>query len=64
MHALALSQLALDENKVTPGIIGFLVFLALGAATWMLLKSMNRQFKKVDFVEEPEPEAQDAPSKG
>jgi hypothetical protein len=59
MHALAagpLAHLALDENKVTPGILGFLIFLALGAATWFLLKNMNRQFKKVDFVEEPEPE--------
>jgi hypothetical protein len=72
MHALAsghLVQLALDENKVTPGILGFLIFLALGAATWFLLKSMNRQFKKVDFVEEPDPEAEqpehtkDAPAK-
>lgn len=47
--------LALDDNKVTPGLLGFVVFAALGVATWFLVKSMNKQFKRVDFVEEPEP---------
>ncbi|GAA2149887.1 hypothetical protein GCM10009760_43570 [Kitasatospora kazusensis] len=46
--------LALDDNKVTPGLLGFVVFAALGIATWFLVKSMNKQFKRVDFVEEPE----------
>ncbi|MER8182902.1 hypothetical protein [Kitasatospora sp. NPDC094015] len=46
--------LALDETKVTPGLLGFVVFAALGVATWFLLKSMNTRFKKIDFVEEPE----------
>ncbi|WP_269432068.1 hypothetical protein [Saccharothrix sp. ST-888] len=40
---------------MTPGLLGFVVFAALGVATWFLLKSMNKQFKRVDFVEEPEP---------
>lgn len=31
-----------------------MVFAALGVATWFLVKSMNKQFKRVDFVEEPE----------
>ncbi len=44
----------LDTNKVTPGLLGFLVFAALGLATWFLVKSMNKQFKRVDFVEQPE----------
>ncbi|MDG9703113.1 hypothetical protein [Streptomyces sp. DH37] len=47
----------LDETKVTPGILGFLVFAALGLAVWMLLKSMNRHIGKVDFEE---PSAGDA----
>ncbi|MDH6123120.1 hypothetical protein [Kitasatospora sp. GP82] len=46
--------LALDDAKVTPGLLGFVVFAALGVATWFLVKSMNKQFKRVDFVEEPE----------
>ncbi|MFE7531241.1 hypothetical protein ACFU7Y_36865 [Kitasatospora sp. NPDC057542] len=48
------ADLAVDDAKVTPGLLGFLVFAALGVATWFLAKSMNRQFKKVDFVEQPE----------
>ncbi|MFE7588144.1 hypothetical protein ACFU6K_02000 [Kitasatospora sp. NPDC057512] len=48
------ADLAVDDAKVTPGLLGFVVFAALGVATWFLAKSMNRRFKKVDFVEEPE----------
>jgi hypothetical protein len=51
--------LALDETKVTPGLLGFVVFAALAVATWFLVKSMNKQFKRVDFVEEPETAAKD-----
>ncbi|NLU72220.1 hypothetical protein HCC61_05895 [Streptomyces sp. HNM0575] len=43
----------LDENKVTPGVLGFIVFAAMGAVVWMLMKSMNRHMKKVDFEEGP-----------
>ncbi|MGW4383150.1 hypothetical protein [Kitasatospora sp. NPDC004531] len=49
------ADLALDETKVTPGLLGFVVFAALGIATWFLLKSMNARFKKIDFTEQPEP---------
>ncbi|MFE9425260.1 hypothetical protein ACFYNO_20060 [Kitasatospora sp. NPDC006697] len=49
-HAAA--TLALDETKVTPGLLGFVVFAVLGVATWFLLRSMNSRFKKIDFVEE------------
>ncbi|MDI5966889.1 hypothetical protein POF50_012260 [Streptomyces sp. SL13] len=55
----ALVHLAdVDDNKVTPGLLGFVVFAALGAAVWLLMKSMNKQFKKVNFEVEPdEPKA-------
>ncbi|WP_377274140.1 hypothetical protein [Peterkaempfera sp. SMS 1(5)a] len=53
----ALVTLAVNPDKVTPGLLGFIVFAVLAAATWFLLKSMNKQFKKVDFVEEPEQDA-------
>ncbi|HZG03349.1 MAG TPA: hypothetical protein VE546_07250 [Streptomyces sp.] len=58
-HAPGLVDLAkeFDENKVTPGILGFLVFAALGLAVWMLLKSMNRHIGKVDFEEQPSGDA-------
>ncbi|WP_240662430.1 hypothetical protein [Streptomyces sp. WAC 06738] len=41
----------LDKNKVTPGVLGFIVFALLGVAVWFLLKSMNRHLGKVDFKE-------------
>ncbi|MFD4241075.1 hypothetical protein ACFWP3_05660 [Streptomyces sp. NPDC058525] len=43
-----------DKNKVTPGILGFLVFAALAVGVWALMKSMNRHMGRVDFQEAPE----------
>ena len=43
----------LDENKVTPGVLGFIVFAVIGLAVWFLMKSMNRHMNRVDFDEEP-----------
>ncbi|MEU9378557.1 hypothetical protein AB0D94_33055 [Streptomyces sp. NPDC048255] len=43
-----------DKNKVTPGILGFLVFAALAVGVWALMKSMNRHMGRVDFQESPE----------
>ncbi|WKX72276.1 hypothetical protein [Streptomyces sp. XD-27] len=65
-HASTAVELAkeLDKNKVTPGVLGFLVFAAIGLAVWMLMKSMNKHMKKVDFEEEPEPQAAQAAAKG
>ncbi|WP_119286508.1 hypothetical protein [Streptomyces sp. YIM 130001] len=56
---LALTQLLplaeeLDKDKVTPGVLGFLVFAALAIGVWFLMKSMNRHMGRVDFEEEPE----------
>ncbi|MFI0774809.1 hypothetical protein [Streptomyces sp. NPDC021212] len=44
----------LDENKVTPGLLGFVVFALIGGAVWLLMKSMNKHMNKVDFEEEPQ----------
>lgn len=46
--------LAVESAKVTPGILGFVVFAALGVGTWWILKAMNGSLRRVDFVEEPE----------
>ncbi|MEW2632295.1 hypothetical protein AB0903_11685 [Streptomyces sp. NPDC048389] len=46
----------LDENKVTPGVLGFLVFAALAVGVWALMKSMNRHMGRVNFQEKPEPD--------
>ncbi|UGY93347.1 hypothetical protein [Streptomyces gobiensis] len=53
-YAPELVQLAkeLDENKVTPGVLGFIVFALMGLGVWFLMKSMNRHMQKVDFDEE------------
>ncbi|MGW7518337.1 hypothetical protein ACWGJ2_22405 [Streptomyces sp. NPDC054796] len=53
----------LDENKVTPGVLGFLVFAVIGVAVWMLMKSMNRHMNRVNF-EEPAAAAGGAASGG
>ncbi|HEY9372389.1 hypothetical protein [Streptomyces sp.] len=59
---LALTQLVplakeLDENKVTPGVLGFVVFAVMAGAVWLLMKSMNRHMGKVSFEETPAPAA-------
>ncbi|MEE1756257.1 hypothetical protein [Streptomyces sp. SP18CS02] len=65
----ALTQLAplakeLDENKVTPGVLGFVVFAVMAVGVWLLMKSMNRHMGKVDFEEAPEPAPAGASPKG
>ncbi|EGX55203.1 hypothetical protein SZN_34038, partial [Streptomyces zinciresistens K42] len=51
----------MDPNKVTPGVLGFIVFAVLGLAVWGLMKSMNRHMGRIDFAAPPAPEA-DAPA--
>ncbi|MEU2245518.1 hypothetical protein [Streptomyces sp. NPDC019224] len=51
-HLVPLAE-ELDKNKVTPGVLGFIVFAALAVGVWMLMKSMNRHMGRVDFEEEP-----------
>ncbi|MEU7728617.1 hypothetical protein AB0B78_25790 [Streptomyces sp. NPDC040724] len=46
-----------DKNKVTPGLLGFVVFAALAVGVWALMKSMNRHMGRVNFQEAPEPAA-------
>ncbi|XUL90698.1 hypothetical protein ACQ86D_32100 [Streptomyces galilaeus] len=57
--ALAMTHLVplaeVDENKVTPGVLGFIVFAVMALAVWGLMKSMSKQMNKVDFKEAPDP---------
>ncbi|WP_405880048.1 hypothetical protein OG762_16270 [Streptomyces sp. NBC_01136] len=67
--SLALTHLVplakdVDENKVTPGVLGFIVFAALALAVWGLMKSMNRHMGKVTFEEDPEASKKDAAVSG
>ncbi|GHF64724.1 hypothetical protein GCM10018783_37810 [Streptomyces griseosporeus] len=54
-HLVSLAK-DVDENKVTPGVLGFIVFAVMALAVWGLMKSMNRHMGKVDFKETPDPE--------
>lgn len=54
MHAI---PLAVAESQVTPGVVGFLIVAAMGVALFFLIKSMNKQFHKIDFEESAEPAA-------
>ncbi|MFF9621769.1 hypothetical protein [Streptomyces griseosporeus] len=58
-HLVSLAK-EVDENKVTPGVLGFIVFAVMALAVWGLMKSMNKHMRKVDFKETPDPDA-DAP---
>ncbi|UGQ09380.1 hypothetical protein LO772_20830 [Yinghuangia sp. ASG 101] len=51
MTPLAMQLAALDEDKVSPGLLGFTVVAVLAVATWILLKSMTKRLKRVDFEE-------------
>ncbi|MFF2427585.1 hypothetical protein [Streptomyces mirabilis] len=67
--SLALTHLVplakeVDENKVTPGVLGFIVFAALALAVWGLMKSMNRHMGKVTFEEDPEKPEKSAVASG
>jgi hypothetical protein len=47
-----------SASNVTPGVLGFLVVAAMGVALVFLLRSMNKQFRKIT------PEAETAGSQG
>ena len=46
LAAVAASSSA--SNDVSPGVLGFLVVAAMGVALVFLLKSMNKQFRKIE----------------
>jgi hypothetical protein len=50
------------NNDIAPGVLGFLVVAAMGAALVFLLRSMNKQFRKI--TPEPPAAASDEPVTG
>ncbi|UNO40190.1 RAMP4 family protein [Streptomyces sp. MST-110588] len=60
-HFVSLAD-SFDKNKVTPGVLGFIVFAVIGGAVWLLMKSMNKRMKNVDFEEAPDPAAEQQPA--
>ncbi|MFH8607912.1 hypothetical protein ACH4D5_10535 [Streptomyces sp. NPDC018029] len=55
-HLVPLAK-EVDDDKVTPGVLGFIVFAVMALAVWGLMKSMNRHMRKVDFKEPAETES-------
>ncbi len=62
MTHLATLAAEVDEDKVTPGVLGFIVFAAMALAVWALMKSMTRHMGRVDFKEPGGSGAADADS--
>jgi hypothetical protein len=59
-HGAMLAKAKVTSNDVTPGVLGFLVVAGIGIALYFLLRSMNKQLKKLP----PPPEEEgDAPAK-
>jgi hypothetical protein len=54
LHQLAPLAAELDQNKVTPGLLGFVIFAVIALGLWALMKNMGKQMKKIDFEEQPE----------
>lgn len=42
------------RETVSPGGIGFLMFILLGIGTFLLWRSMNKQLKRIDFDDKPD----------
>jgi hypothetical protein len=53
-EATVVAKGAASNNNVTPGVLGFLIVAGMGLALFFLLRSMNRQFRKL-----PQPPAAD-----
>ncbi|QTE00560.1 hypothetical protein S1361_24730 [Streptomyces cyanogenus] len=61
-HLVPLAK-EVDENKVTPGVLGFIVFAVMALAVWGLMKSMSKHMQKVDFKESPDADAEQSRQK-
>jgi hypothetical protein len=56
---------AVEESNVNPGLLGFVVVALLGVATWLLIRSMNRQIKKIDLPDDaPDETTRDGSEQG
>jgi hypothetical protein len=51
-------------NDVEPGVLGFLIVAAMGVALVFLLRSMNKQFRKITPEPGPDASADEGASEG
>ncbi|MGP4026775.1 hypothetical protein [Actinomadura sp. 3N407] len=52
LAAVQVGAIPLNDDTVTPGFLGFAVFLALLVATVFLVRSMSKQMKKIQAPRE------------
>ncbi len=45
----------IDPARVTPGLLGLASLIFLVVVGFLLARSMTKQVKRIDFVEEPDP---------
>lgn len=50
----------LDPNKVSPGLLGFIIVVLIGIVVWFLARSMAKQLRKLDADRLDDPEQGDA----
>ncbi len=55
---------SVSSNIVVPGVLGFLVVAGMGVALFFLLRSMNKQLRKVAPPPPPRPGAADSAKAG
>jgi hypothetical protein len=58
-HGTVLAAGKVPVDNVTPGVLGFLVVAGMGIILYFLLRSMNRQLRKIP---PPPPDATDDPA--
>jgi hypothetical protein len=46
-HGAVLAAGSVTDNEVTPGVLGFLVVAGMGVVLYFLLKSLNKQLRKI-----------------
>jgi hypothetical protein len=54
LHQLVPLAAELNQNKVTPGLLGFVIFAVIALGLWALMKNMGKQMRKIDFEEQPD----------
>ena len=60
--AAAVAAPSSSIDNITPGLLGFLVFAAMGIALVLLLRSMNKQFRKIAPPPSPPSSSVDPPA--
>lgn len=56
--------LSASQEHVTTGTIGFIVIALLGLALFFLIRSMNKQIRRIDVPDDTNPDASVEPDQG